>query len=141
MGGWALYAHKGRLKYLYNFLGLLHFDVTSHWRLPAGSHQVRMEFAYDGGGLGKGADVMLYVDGSHAASGRVGRTHSLVFSADEATEIGCDVGEPVSPDYGPTANAFNGKVKWVQIDIEEPVRDVLRIVGGEERFHLALARQ
>ncbi len=31
--------------------------------LPAGKHQVRMEFAYDGGGLGKGGTVTLYLDG------------------------------------------------------------------------------
>ena len=31
--------------------------------IPAGTHQVRMEFAYDGGGLAKGGDVTLYYDG------------------------------------------------------------------------------
>src|SRR5437899_578640 len=29
MGGWSLYVHQGKLKYHYNFLGLLHFDVTA----------------------------------------------------------------------------------------------------------------
>jgi hypothetical protein len=37
---------------------------------------------------------------------------------DETMEVGCDVGEPVSPDYGPRGNEFSGKIKWVQIDID-----------------------
>ena len=32
--------------------------------MPSGKHQVRMEFAYDGGGLAKGGAVTLYVDGN-----------------------------------------------------------------------------
>ncbi len=141
MGGWSLYAHEGRLKYWYNFLGLLQFDVTSTLPLPPGTHQIRMEFAYDGGGMGKGADIDLFVDGRHAGNGRVERTHALFFSMDETTEVACDVGEPVSPDYGPTGNAFNGKVKWVQIDIDGAARDADTRVGAEERFQLAMARQ
>jgi hypothetical protein len=141
MGGWSLYAHEGKLKYWYNFLGLLQFDVTSTLPLPPGTHQIRMEFAYDGGGMGKGADIDLFVDGGHVGNGRVERTHALFFSMDETTEIGCDVGEPVSPDYGPTGNAFNGKVKWVQIDIDGAARDADNRIGAAERFQLAMARQ
>jgi len=91
--------------------------------------------------MGKGADIDLFVDGGHVGNGRVERTHALFFSMDETTEVGCDVGEPVSPDYGPTGNAFNGKVKWVQIDIDGAARDTDNRVGAEERFQLAMARQ
>jgi arylsulfatase len=141
MGGWSLYAYEGKLKYCYNFLGMRHFDVTAASPLPAGTHQVRMEFAYDGGGIGKGAGVTLYVDGSKVGDGRVGRTHALFFSMDETLEVGCDVGEPVSQDYGPRGNAFNGKVHWVQIDIDAAASDVDHMVGVEERFQLAMVRQ
>jgi hypothetical protein len=54
MGGWSLYAYKGKLKYYYNFLGMLHFEVASTTSLKTGLYQVRMEFTYDGGGIGKG---------------------------------------------------------------------------------------
>jgi hypothetical protein len=50
-GGYALYAPEGRLKYVYNFLGLETFTVEAPDRLSPGTHQVRMEFDYDGGGL------------------------------------------------------------------------------------------
>jgi hypothetical protein len=92
MGGWSLYAHEGKLTYFYNFLGMLHFKVTATPPLPAGTHQVRMELTYDGGGHGKGATVTLYVDGNAVGTGRIGRTHFLIFSMDETLEVGCDVG-------------------------------------------------
>ena len=43
--------------------------------IPAGTHQVRMEFAYDGGGLAKGGDVTLYHDGDQVGT-RPGRGHA-----------------------------------------------------------------
>lgn len=51
VGGWSLYVHDGRLKYCYNFFGIQYFIVAAEAPLPAGKHQVRMEFTYDGGGL------------------------------------------------------------------------------------------
>jgi arylsulfatase A-like enzyme len=141
MGGWALYVHDGVLKYHYNFIGLLHTDVTATSPLPAGKHQARVEFAYDGGGIGKGANVTLYVDGAPIGSGRIERTTALFFSMDETLDIGADVGEPVSPDYGPRDNAFNGKLSWVQIDVDASAKDVDHLLGAEERFQLAVARQ
>ena len=61
--GWSLYLHEGRLTYCYNLLGLDRAKISSSEPVPAGTHQVRMEFTYDGGGLGRGGDVALYVDG------------------------------------------------------------------------------
>ncbi|HEY0460818.1 MAG TPA: arylsulfatase [Pyrinomonadaceae bacterium] len=141
MGGWNLYAHEEKLKYHYNFLGLLRFEVVAGSSLPVGKHQVRMEFAYDGGGLGKGGSAALYVDGEKVGEGRIGRTHAFLFSMDETLDVGCDVGEPVSPDYGPRDNEFNGKVNWVQIDIDAAAKDVDHLIGAEERFMVAMARQ
>jgi arylsulfatase A-like enzyme len=141
MGGWTLYAHEGKLKYHYNFVGLLRFDVTATSKLSIGKHQARMEFVYDGGGMGKGGNVTLYVDGKKVGAGLVARTHALFFSMDETLEIGCDVGEPVSPDYLGHGNEFNGKVNWVQIDIDKASEDADHMIGAEERFMVAMARQ
>jgi arylsulfatase len=141
MGGWSLYAHEGKLKYLYNLLGVKQFAVTAGTRLAPGQQQVRMEFNYDGGGLGKGAGITLYVDGNKVGDGRVERTHLFIFALDETTEVGCDLGEPVSPDYGARGNEFSGTVSWVQIDIDAAAMDVDHTIGAEERFQLAMARQ
>jgi arylsulfatase len=88
IGGWSLYAKEGKLRYCYNLLGIQQFYVESRDALPAGEHQVRMEFAYEGDGLGKGGAVSLFVDGKEVGSGRVLATAAMVFSA----EVGCDVG-------------------------------------------------
>jgi len=141
MGGWSLYAHEGTLKYHYNFLGLLRFPVTASSKLPEGRHQVRMEFTYDGGGLGKGAGIALYVDGAKVGEGRVDRTHAFLFSMDETMDVGSEAGEPVSEDYGPRDNAFNGKIHWVQIDIDAAAKDADHMIGAEERYRIAMARQ
>jgi len=62
-GGWCLYANDGKRKYCYNWSGFRHFMLESDRAIPAGTHQVRMEFTYDGGGLGKGGTVALFIDG------------------------------------------------------------------------------
>ena len=141
MGGWSLYALDGKLRYHYNFLGLMQFDVTSAENLPPGGHQVRIEFAYDGGGMGKGATITLYVDGKQVGEGRVARTHALFFSMDETMDVGSDAGDPVSADYGPRGNAFNGTIKWLRIDVDAAAKDADHLIGAEERFRLAVARQ
>ena len=70
IGGWTLYAKNGKLKYCYNVAGVHYFYVEATRALPSGEHQVRMEFAYAGGGLGKGGQVTLYVDARRLAKGR-----------------------------------------------------------------------
>ncbi len=97
--GWSLYAKDGRPRYCYNLLGLQRFIVEGDTPIPAGTHQVRMEFGYDGGGLAKGGTVELFVDGTKVGEGRVDATVPLVFSADETADIGRDTASPVSTDY------------------------------------------
>ena len=98
-----------------------------------------MEFKYDGGGLAKGGDVTLYVDGKAVGQGRVERTVPMAFSADETCDVGKEAGSPVSPDYGPEGNAFSGEVNWVQIDLEKDDHD--HLISPDERFRVAMARQ
>jgi arylsulfatase A-like enzyme len=140
-GGWALYLHEGRLAYCYNFFGLNRFKVYGHEPVPAGEHQVRMEFTYDGGGLGKGGDVALFVDGARVGAGRVEATVPVAFSADETTDTGGDSATPVSDDYGPRDATFTGRVRWVQIDLDRAAEDLDHLITPEERYRIAMARQ
>jgi hypothetical protein len=137
--GWSLYAKDGKLKYCYNLLGVKLAFIEGTQAVPAGTHQVRMELKYDGGGLAKGVVVSLYIDGKKNGEGRVERTIPMVFSADETCDIGKEGGSPVSPDYGQSRNEFSGEVNWVQIDLEKDDHD--HLIAAEERFHVALARQ
>ena len=140
-GGFALYAKDGRPAYCYNLFGLQRFKVYGEDPIPAGEHQVRMEFSYDGGGVGKGGDVRLYLDGEQVGEGRVDGTVPMLFSADETTDVGSDTATPVSDDYGPTDSEFTGSVRWVQLDIDEAAEDVDHLITPEERLRVAMARQ
>jgi len=138
--GWSLYLLGGRPTYCYNLFGLQRFKIAADEPVPAGEHQVRVEFAYDGGGLGKGGEVTLYVDGQQVGAGRVESTVPAVFSADETLDLGRDSATPVSDDHG-AANAFNGRVRWVQIDLDDAAEDLDHLISPEERLRIAMARQ
>jgi arylsulfatase A-like enzyme len=140
-GGWSLYLHEGRLAYCYNTFGVQVSKTYSDAVVDAGDHQVRMEFTYDGGGLGLGGDVALFIDGQHAGAGRVERTVPMVFSADETTDLGEDTGTSVSDDYQPHASSFNGRIRWVQIDLADAAQDDDHLISPDERLRIAMARQ
>jgi arylsulfatase len=140
-GGWVLYARRGRLKYCHNFIGLRRYTVEGEAAVPAGTRQLRMELAYDGGGHAKGGTVSLYVDGTRVGEGRVEATVPLVFSGDETTDLGHDGASPVSDDYTPEESVFTGTVNWVQIDVDEAAADADHLISPEERLRVAMARQ
>jgi hypothetical protein len=108
---------------------------------PPGTHQVRMEFDYDGGGLGKGGTVSLYVDGAKTGEGRVEGTVPLLYSADETCDIGSDTASAVSDDYTSESSRFNGTVEWVQIDIADAAEDLDHLISPEERLKIAMTKQ
>jgi arylsulfatase A-like enzyme len=140
-GGWSLYAKDGKLKYCYNLAGVQYFFVESTSALPAGEHQVRMEFAYAGGGLAKGGTVTLYCDGKKVGEGKVPMTMPFVYSADDGCDVGADTGSPVSTDYGSQGNEFNGTVKGVELAIAEAAEAVDHLVKPEDAIRIAMARQ
>lgn len=109
--------------------------------LSPGKHQVRMEFAYDGGGLGKGGAVTLYVDGKPIGEGRIERTEPMVFSADETCDVGFEAGSPVTPDYSEPGAKFNGRVEWVELDVGEAADDQDHLITPDQRLRVALALQ
>ncbi|TRW47460.1 arylsulfatase [Georgenia yuyongxinii] len=138
-GGWSLYLKDGTAKFVYSVLGIHEFTTEAETPIPAGTHQVRMEFAYDGGGLAKGGDVTLFHDGAEVGTGRVQMTQPMVFSADETTDIGYESGTTVTPDYTPATSRFTGRINWVQIDLGADDND--HFIDPEERLRLAMARQ
>jgi len=139
--GWSLYTRNGRPKYCYNLLGLQRFKVEGDGVIPPGEHQVRMEFAYDGGGLAKGGTVTLYLDGAEVGEGRVEATVPMIFSGDETADVGSDTASPVSDDYDDEDSVFTGTVNWVQIDLGEDAEDADHLITPDERLRVAMARQ
>jgi arylsulfatase len=136
-GGLSLYAKVGKPRYCYNFFGLERYYVKGTKAIPPGDHQVRMEFAYDGGGLGKGGTATIYIDGEAAGEGHIEQTEAFLFSADETMDVGNEFGSPVTTDY--STRKFNGKVHWVEIDVG--LDDHNHLIRPEDRLHLAMAIQ
>jgi arylsulfatase len=138
-GGWALYVREGKAKFVYNVLGINEFPIVATEPIPTGAHQVRAEFAYDGGGLGKGGTVTLYHDGKPVGTGRVEFTQAMVFSADETTDVGYESGTAVSSEVTAETSRFNGVIDWVQIDLGDDTND--HLIDPEERLKIVMARQ
>jgi len=138
-GGWSLYFVDGKATFVYNVLGIHLFSTVADSVLESGKHQVRIEFAYDGGGLAKGGDVTLYYDGNAVGTGRVGATQAMIFSADETTDVGYESGTSVSSDYTAQSSRFTGKIQWVQIDTGDDDHD--HLIDPDERLRIAMARQ
>jgi arylsulfatase len=139
--GWSLYVKDGKPKYCHNLLGIQRFYAEGDTEIAPGAHQLRMEFAYDGGGLGKGGSVTLFVDGTKAGEGRVGGTVPLLYSADETCDVGSDTASPVTDDYTSEGSTFNGVIEWVQIDIDAAAEDLDHLITPEERLKIAMTRQ
>jgi len=140
-GGMSLYAKGGKPAFCYNLFGLQRFKVYGEDAIPAGEHQVRVEFDYDGGGLGKGGNVSLYLDGEKVGEGRVDATVPMLFSADETSDLGSDSGTPVTDDLASDELEFTGRVQWVEIDLGDDAQDADHLITPEERYRIAMALQ
>jgi arylsulfatase len=117
-GGWSLYFKDGKPAYTYNFLGLERFIVAASQAVPAGEATIRFDFAYDGGGLGKGGLGTIYVNDKKVGEGRIERTQPMIFSADETADVGEDDATPVTEDYKAYDNKFTGKIVKVTVDVK-----------------------
>jgi arylsulfatase len=98
-----------------------------------------MEFAYDGGGLAKGGDASLFVDGKKVGEGRINATVPMIYSADETCDVGCDTGTPVSEDYASATSKFTGTVNWVELSAGADNHD--HLISPEELMRVATTIQ
>ncbi|MCK7538417.1 MAG: hypothetical protein MZV63_49430 [Marinilabiliales bacterium] len=118
-GGWALYVKDGIAAYDYNFLGMQRFTVAAGQKLTPGKHTVKFDFAYDGGGPGKGGLGTIYIDGKKVGEGRIERTQPGIFSADETADVGIDLATPVVERIGAEAKSkFNGSIPKLVVEVK-----------------------
>jgi hypothetical protein len=137
--GWSFYLHDGKPAFCHNLLGRQRFKVYGDAPVPAGTHQIRMELDYDGGGLAKGGAISLYVDGTKCGEGRADATVPMIDSADETCDLGSDTGTPVSDDSTSEGSHFTGTINWIQLDAGKDDHD--HLITPEERLRVAMARQ
>ena len=119
-GGWALYMKDGKPAYDYDWLGMEHTTIASPQALPPGKAAIKFDFAYDGGGMGKGGKGTLFVNGQQVAEGRIERTQPAIFSADETADVGIDLGTPDVESIGSEVKSrFTGKIPQVTVEIRD----------------------
>jgi arylsulfatase len=111
----------GKPAYTYNWFGLERYTIASPEAINKPNAEIRLQFDYDGGGIGKGGLATLYVDGEKVAEGRVDKTQPLLYSADESADVGVDeatqVADKVFKDVDDSD--FTGVVTSVTISIPE----------------------
>ncbi|GAA0531893.1 arylsulfatase [Saccharopolyspora subtropica] len=133
-GGWSFYFHEGRPSYAYNYFGLVVHRVRAPHPVPPGEHEIRLEFRYDGGGVGRGGDATLLVDGQEVATGRIDATIPYYFAFDETFDIGVDRATPVTDDYPVLDNRFTGRLHWLRVDLGD---DLHTDLAAEHAFRTA----
>jgi arylsulfatase len=120
-GGWSLYVKDGVPAYGYNFLGMQQTSIVASKALAPGKATVIFDFAYDGGGPGKGGTGTLFINGEKVAEGRIEHTQAGIFSADETADVGIDLGTPVVEAIGSEARSkFNGHIPKVTVEVRAP---------------------
>jgi arylsulfatase len=120
-GGWALLIQDGKPEFTYAKSNQPQhkFRIISPEPIAAGDHAIRFSFKYDGGGIGKGGDGTLFIDGKQVAQGRIAETIPVRFSLDETLDIGEDTGTPVIETYvDKMPFKFTGNLKKVVVVLE-----------------------
>jgi arylsulfatase len=90
--------------------------VTSAAPLSNGPTKLRAEFTYDGGGLGKGGNISLFVNGKKVGEGRMEHTQAMTLGLGGTLDIGEDTGSAVDEIYTPPFR-FSGSIKEVTVDL------------------------
>ena len=118
-GGYGLYVREGKPTFVYNFLAIERPTFAAKEPLPPGKSTIVVDFAYDGGGRGKGGTLSMLVNGSIVAEGRLERTVPVQFSIGEGLDIGMDSGSPVDFTYT-LPFAFTGTIEKVTVELRTP---------------------
>jgi arylsulfatase len=138
-GGWALLLQDGKPEFAYALSNQPDhkFRAASNSPLAPGNHVIRVKFAYDGGGIGKGAAASLLIDEKEVAQVRIPQTVAVRFSLDETFDIGEDTGTPVLESYDDKMPfRFTGELKKFAVVLEP-----LKLSEEEQkRLHEQLAK-
>lgn len=137
--GWGLYLLKGKPTFSYNLAGVAHYTIAAKEALAPGMHTIVYNFKYDGG-LGKGGEATIQVDGKTVATGRIERTLAFRLSLDETLDCGEDTGTPINEDYQ-TPFKFTGELKKAVIKLgnsglavndQKALEKVTRAIAAQE---------
>jgi len=126
-GGHALYVKDGRLKYVYNWVGMREQIIESDGPLPTGHVIVSASFAMDPGTMPAQGTLTLHVGDTEVGHATIVTQPGKFSIAGEGLNVGKDSAEPVTDDYtGESPWPFvGGAIKRVIIDVSgEPFVDL-----------------
>lgn len=117
-GGYGLYLKDGKAHFVYNFLAIERYTVSSE-KLPTGKVSLSAHLDYEGGKgeRGKPATVTLAVNGKQVGQGKLPRTVPLKFSLGEGCDVGTDTGSAVDFNYK-LPFTFTGTIEKVTVDLK-----------------------
>src|SRR5580692_1152297 len=115
-GGYGLYLRDNKPTFVYNFLSIDRQTFTAKDPLPKGKTKLVIDFAYDGGGMGKGGKITMSANGKKIAEGRLERSIPIQFSLGEGLDVGTDIGSPIDFTYE-LPSGFMGKIARVEIKL------------------------
>jgi arylsulfatase len=116
-GGLALLVKNGKPTFIYRLSNQpQHMTLVQGSQILAkGVHTIKVDFNYDGGGHGKGAHVILSVDGKPVGEGKIENTVAIRFSLDETFDVGEDTGTPLDFKTYDVPFKFNGVLKKITV--------------------------
>jgi arylsulfatase A-like enzyme len=117
-GGYAIFVKDGKAVFAGNFLGRTVTRVASKQSLVAGRATLRGEFTYDGGGMGKGGTLSLFVNDAKVGEGRLAQTQAITLGLGGTLDVGEDSGSPVDEASYTPPFGFNGTIKSVTVEIK-----------------------
>lgn len=118
--GWGLVMLHGAPQFLYRTSNTAESltRLAAPERLAPGPHKVRVEFAIDGPGLGRGGALRMTVDGQQVASGRLQRSIPIDVGAERAA-VGHDSETALTDDYV-LPSRYDGVLRQVTVDLQPP---------------------
>ncbi|MHC4911206.1 MAG: sulfatase-like hydrolase/transferase [Planctomycetota bacterium] len=114
-GGFSMYIADGRLRYDYNYLDGVHYQLESP-PLPTGQTQLKFNFIRTGPFAGTGE---LYVNGEMVDSTEMPKMHISTYSLAETFDIGRDTGTQVDPRYAGSPFIFTGELDRVIVTLTD----------------------
>jgi len=114
-GGFSLFIKDGKPSYTYNYFKREVTTIVAPTALPPGPARIALDFAYDGGGVGKGASVTLSVNGNPVGKARIPETVQFAFSFEETFDVGEDSASAVGAYESPFP--FTGTINKIDLDI------------------------
>jgi arylsulfatase len=115
MCGYSVYLKAGVPVYCYNLLGGEMTYVRGTSALPAGRHELTVQFRPDSQG---GATVTLAVDRATPAQGTIRKLSTFLYEASDGFSVGLDQGSPVSPE---TTGVAAAGVEALRFEFSSPV--------------------